>query len=422
MNDKNNTGLLRTLTLKDAVGVGLGAIIGAGIFVVTGIAAGVSGPAFLIGLLVAGIIAAFNGLSSAQLAAIYPDSGGTYEYGYKLINPTFGFSAGWMFLISKLAAGGVVAIGFGSYFYQLVPIGSPLIHSVIAVLLLTVINCFGIKKAGLLNLVIVTVTLFSLLYFVFSGIPKVNADNFKPFAPFGISGIAEATALLFFAFTGYARIATLAEEVAEPKKTIPKAIIITIITSILLYTAVSLVAIGVVGAGNMADSKSPLQMVAKSLTTPAINTVITIGASTAMLGVLLSQILGISRMMLAMGRRHDLPPIFQTIHNRYRVPHLGIVITGLIILLLTIFGTFEFVVRAATFTILLYYSITNIAALKQPRNEQIYGRVIPICGLIGCLTLSVSLPFKVIISGIGLLIIGFIVRFIFHKIYDRQEL
>ncbi|NGX85300.1 APC family permease [Aequorivita sp. KMM 9714] len=422
MNDNNNKGLLRTLTLKDAVGVGLGAIIGAGIFVVTGIAAGVSGPAFLIGLIAAGIIAAFNGLSSAQLAAIYPDSGGTYEYGYKLINPVFGFSAGWMFLISKLTAGGVVAIGFGSYFYQLVPIGSPLTLSVIAVVFLTIINFFGIKKAGLLNLVIVTVTLFSLLYFVFSGVPKVNPDNFKPFAPFGISGIAEAAALLFFAFTGYARIATLAEEVAEPKKTIPKAIIITIITSILLYAAVSVVAIGVIGAENMADSKSPLQMVAKSLTTPAINTVITIGASTAMLGVLLSQILGISRMMLAMGRRHDLPPVFQTIHNRYRVPHLGIVVTGLIILLLTIFGTFEFVVRAATFTILLYYSITNIAALKQPRKEQIYGRIIPICGLIGCLTMSVSLPFNVIISGIGLLIIGFMVRFLFHKIYDRREL
>ncbi len=422
MNDQNNKGLLRTLTLKDAVGVGLGAIIGAGIFVVTGIAAGVSGPAFLIGLLVAGFIAAFNGLSSAQLAAIYPDSGGTYEYGYKLINPVFGFSAGWMFLISKLAAGGVVAIGFGSYFYQLVPIGSPLTLSVTAVVFLTIINCFGIKKAGLLNLVIVTVTIISLLHLVFSGLPKVNPYNFKPFAPFGILGIAEAAALLFFAFTGYARIATLAEEVAEPKKTIPKAIIITIITSILLYAAVSVVAIGVIGAENMADSKSPLQIAAKSLTTPAINTVIIIGASTAMLGVLLSQILGISRMMLAMGRRNDLPPSFQTIHNRYRVPHLGIVITGLIILLLTIFGTFEFVVRAATFTILLYYSITNIAALKQPRKEQIYGRIIPICGLIGCLTMSVSLPFNVIISGIGLLIIGFMIRFLFHKMYDRREL
>lgn len=420
MNDLEDKGLLRMLTLKDAVGIGLGAIIGAGIFVVTGIAAGVSGPAFVIGLLVAGIIATFNALSSAQLAAIYPHSGGTYEYGYILINPIFGFSAGWMFLISKLAAGGVVAIGFGSYFYQLVPIASPITFSVLAVILLTAANYFGIKKAGILNLVIVTITLLSLLYLVFSGIPEVNPENFKPFAPFGISGIAEAAALLFFAFTGYARIATLAEEVAKPKKTIPKAIIITIVTAILLYSVISVVAIGVIGTENMASSTSPLQVVANALSTPGISSIITIGASTAMLGVLLSQILGISRVMLAMGRRNDLPPIFQRIHKRYRVPHIGIIITGITILLLTIMGSFEFIVRAATFTILLYYSITNIAAIRQPKKNQMYGRLIPIFGLVGCLAMSVSLPMNVAFSGIALLIAGFAVRFSIRKIYGQR--
>lgn len=421
MNGREDKGLLRLLTLKDAVGVGLGAIIGAGIFVVTGIAAGVSGPAFIVGLLVAGIIATFNALSSAQLAAIYPHSGGTYEYGYILINPSFGFSAGWMFLISKLAAAGVVAIGFGSYFYQLVPIASPVTFSVLAVILLTVANYFGIKKAGILNLVIVIVTLLSLLYLVFSGIPEVNIENFKPFAPFGVSGIAEAAALLFFAFTGYARIATLAEEVVEPKKTIPRAIIITIITAILLYVAVSIVAIGVIGTESMARSKSPLQVVADALTTPAISTIITIGASTAMLGVLLSQILAISRVMLAMGRRKDLPHFFETIHKRHRVPHIGIIITAMIILLLTVIGSFDFIVRSATFTILLYYSITNIAAIRQPKSERMYARIIPILGLLGCLVMSFSLPLNVIGSGVGLLVVGFIVRYLFHSNYEKYD-
>ena len=407
--------LLRVLTLKDAVGVGLGAIIGAGIFVVTGVAAGVSGPAFIVGLIIAGIIASFNGLSSAQLAAVYPHSGGTYEYGYRLLNPAFGFSAGWMFLLSKLSAAGVVAIGFGSYFYQLVPVASPIAISIIAVIFLTFANYFGIKKAGMLNLIIVSVTLLSLIYLVFSGIPVVKTENFKPFAPFGISGIAEASALLFFAFTGYARIATLAEEVRQPEKTIPRAVIITIITAIILYVAVSVVATGVIGTEKMAGSKSPLQVVAESLTTPAIKTVVTIGASTAMLGVLLSQILGISRMMLAMGRRNDLPPFFQAIHRKYKVPHIGILVTGAIILLLTIIGNFDFVVRAASFTILLYYSITNIAALKQPINEQIYGKAIPVLGLIGCVLMSVSLPLNVIITGVGLLLVGFLLRFLFRK-------
>jgi len=421
MKNLDNKGLLRSLTLKDAVGVGLGAIIGAGIFVVTGIAAGVSGPAFLVGLLVAGIIATFNALSSAQLASKYPHSGGTYEYGYILINPAFGFSAGWMFLVSKLAGAGFVALGFGSYFFQLMPIASPMTFSVLAVIFLTAANYFGIKKAGWLNLAIVAITLLSLIYLAFSGIPEVNFENFKPFAPFGISGIAEAAALLFFAFTGYARIATLAEEVVNPKKTIPKAIIITIVTAIILYSVISVVAIGVIGTENMANSTSPLQVVADALNTPAISSIITIGASTAMLGVLLSQILGISRVMLAMGRRNDLPPVFKSIHEKYRVPHIGILFTGLIILILTLIGSFEFIVRAATFTILLYYSITNLAAIKQPKKDRMYGRLIPILGLIGCLAMSASLPLNVVFSGVGLLLAGFLLRFLYHRIYGGQE-
>ena len=207
----------------------------------------------------------------------------------------------------------------------------------------------------------------------------------------------------------------------EPKKTIPKAIIITIVTAILLYAVISIVAIGVIGTENMANSTSPLQVVANALSTPAISIIVTIGASTAMLGVLLSQVLGISRMMLAMGRRRDFPPIFENIHTRYRVPHIGILITGIIILLLTLIGSFEFIVRAATFTILLYYSITNIAALKQPKKDRMYGKLIPIFGLIGCLVMSVSLPLNVILSGIGLLVVGFGIRFFFQKFYGRIE-
>lgn len=404
--------LKRVLGLKDAVGVGLGAIIGAGIFVVTGVAAGVSGASFLVGLMIAGIVASFNGLSSAQLAAVYPQSGGTYEYGYRLLSPVWGFSAGWMFIISKLSAAGVVAIGFGSYFYQLVPVLSPVIYSLIAVFLLTIANLSGIQKAGSINIVIVMVTVLSLLYFVFGGLFSVSSENFSPFAPNGVLGIAESTAILFFAFTGYARIATLAEEVREPRKTIPKAVIITIVSAVVLYAAVSFVAVGTVGAESMSHSRSPLQLAAEAMSAPGIGVIITLGASTAMLGVLLSQILGISRMLLAMGRRNDLPRFFEKIDGKTSVPNAGIVFTGVVIVAITLIGSFEFVVRSATFTILLYYSITNLSAIRQPGKEQIFGKIIPYLGLIGCLLMSVSLPFNVIISGIGVLVAGFGLRFL----------
>lgn len=408
--------LKRSLTLKDAVGVGLGAIIGAGIFVVTGVAAGISGPAFLIGLFIAGCIAACNALSSAQLAAQFPFAGGTYDYGNRLLNPLFGFSAGWMFLISKLSAGSVVAIGFGSYFYQLTGWGTPIILALAAIVFLTIANLLGIKKAGTLNLIIVGFTILSLLYLVFSGVPEIQSKNFTPFAPFGISGIAEATALLFFAFTGYARIATLAEEVKEPKTTIPKAIIITIVTAVILYGLVSVTAVGVIGFEAMGQSTSPLQLVAIELQTPLIQTIIALGACTAMLGVLLSQILGISRMFFAMGRNNDFFPVFQKTDVKRKVPVVAILFTAAVIVLLTYFGTFTFVLASAAFTILLYYSITNIVALKQDKKDRMYPDWVPVLGLAGCLAMAASLNLNVILSGIALLVSGFLFRWVLHRI------
>ncbi|MEO7674052.1 MAG: amino acid permease, partial [Pyrinomonadaceae bacterium] len=260
--------LRRDITLIDAVGIGLGAIIGAGIFVVTGVAAGVAGPAFIIGLIIAGIAATCNALSSAELAATYPQSGGTYEYGYQLLHPILGFAAGWMFLASKLAAGGTVALGFGAYFSQLVPAMPAQYAAIIAAILLTAANLFGIKKAGRFNTVIVAVTLLALVCFVIVGIPSFDLVNLSPFAPTGFFGIAESAALLFFAYTGYARIATLGEEVHEPKKTIPRAVIITIIISVILYLAVAMVAVGSVGSATLSQSSSPLQEASKTFPIP----------------------------------------------------------------------------------------------------------------------------------------------------------
>src|SRR5687767_10950580 len=194
---QSGPGLRRDLGLLDAVGVGLGAIIGAGIFVVTGVAAGVAGPAFLVGLLLAGIAATCNALSSAQLAATYPQSGGTYEYGYRVLHPWAGFAAGWMFLASKLAAGGTVALGFGSYLASLFPAVPPRPAAIAAALLVTLANYFGIKKAGRLNTAIVAVTLFVLAAFVLVGATRFDPANLRPFAPAGIPGILEAAALLF---------------------------------------------------------------------------------------------------------------------------------------------------------------------------------------------------------------------------------
>lgn len=409
------SGLRRDLRLIDAVGIGLGAIIGAGIFVVTGLAAGAAGAAFLLGLLIAAVAATCNALSSAELAATYPQSGGTYEYGYRLLHPAFGFSAGWVFLASKLMAGGTVAIGFGGYFSQLLPSVPSRVAAVSAATLLTIANLFGIKKAGRLNTLVVAITLLALIYFVIAGVPSFDAANLQPFAPAGWRGVAEASSLLFFAYTGYARIATLGEEVSEPQRTIPRAVIITIAISVILYIAVATVAVGAIGASAMANSPSPLQTAAQTFRLPLVFWVVGIGATTAMLGVLLSQIVGISRMMFAMARRNDLPRTLEHVGSAYGVPDYGILLSGFVIVLLSIFGTLKGVVAAAAFTILLYYSITNIAALRLDSANKLYPKWVAWLGLISCLLLGFSLRLTTILTGLGLLIIGFVLRWLFQK-------
>lgn len=234
-----SSGLRRELGLLDAVGIGFGAIVGAGIFVVTGIAAGIAGPALLVGLFLAGIAATANALSSAQLAATYPRSGGTYEYGYRVLSPWAGFTAGWMFLASKISAAGTVALGLAGYLGGLVPGLSPRVVAVGAVVAFTALNYFGVRRSSRANLAIVAVSLGSLLTFVVAGAGAFRVENLEPFAPAGWRGVLEAAALLFFAYTGYARIATLGEEVRDPRRTIPRAVLITIGGAVLLYFAVA---------------------------------------------------------------------------------------------------------------------------------------------------------------------------------------
>jgi APA family basic amino acid/polyamine antiporter len=412
--------LRRSLGLFDAVGIGLGAIIGAGIFVVTGVAAGIAGPAFLVGLLLAGVVATFNALSSAQLAATYPQSGGTYEYGYQVLHPWLGFAAGWMFLASKLAAGGTVALGFAGYLHALFPAIPQRPAAIAAILVLTVVNYFGVQKGGRLNTVIVSLTLAALIYFVVAGLPAFDSANLQPFEPNGPGSVLQSAALLFFAYTGYARLATLGEEVREPKQTIPRAIIVSLGVAAVLYAAVAVTAVGAVGAQALAETTSPLERAAAEFSLPGVTWVVGVGATTAMLGVLLSQVLGISRMLFAMGRRRDLPALLDHVHPRYGVPDRGIFVTGFFLILVALFGTLQVIVAAASFTILLYYSLTNLAALRMKREDKLFPSWVSVAGLASCLVLATTLQPRVIASGLGLLVVGFVLRWLYHRLARRD--
>jgi basic amino acid/polyamine antiporter, APA family len=407
--------LRRDLGLIDAVGIGFGAVIGAGIFVVTGVAAGIAGPSLLLSLVIAGIAATCNALSSAQLAAEFPQAGGTYEYGYRLLGPRTGFAAGWLFLSSKIAAAGTVALGLGGYVGSIVPDVSPRIFAVVAVAAFTALNYFGVRRSSRANMVIVVISLASLIAFVLGSIGSVRMSHLTPFAPRGWRGILEAAAILFFAYTGYARIATIAEEVQNPRRTIPRAIIITVIGALVLYLAVAFAALGLAGAAELAGTTAPLQSAASASRHAWLPIAISVGGVTAMLGVIFSQVLGLSRMVFAMARRGDLPKGLARVHPKYSVPGRAVIAVGVIAGIVAAAGSLRTIASSAAFTILIYYGIANIAALRMRREAKLFPDIVPATGLIACAVLAISLPPSIIASGAALLIAGFAARYVIRR-------
>lgn len=400
-----NTQLQRRLSLLDSVFLGLGAILGAGVFVVTGVAAQVAGPAMLVGFFIAGLVALCNALSVVQLAKIYPVSGGTYAYAGEEIHSLAGFAAGWMFLTSKLAAAAVVAISFANYVQAIFPIVSVRFTALGLIVVLTGLNFLGIKKASLFNTLIVLFTISVLMFFGLMGLPRVSLANFIPFAPRGFGGILQAASLLFFAYTGYARIATLGEEVENPRINIPRAILIALGGSSILYLLVSFALLGTTPANQVAAG-SPIGAAARQWGIPWLELLIPTGAVTAMVSVHLGQLLGISRMFFAMARNGDLPRMLSRISAERDIPHISLLLTGGIVLVLVALTEFFSIVSIASFAILVYYGLANASALRLAPEQRLYPRYISWIGLVSCSVLAISLARNTILTGMLVLFLG----------------
>lgn len=414
--------LSRVVRLPGAVLLGLGSIVGTGAFVSIGIAAGVAGSSVVIAIFLAGLLATCNGLSSAQLAADHPVSGGTYEYGYRYLNPTLGFTAGWMFMAAKSASAATAALGLAGYLLDAVGLAglTPRIaFGVGAVIAVTALVWRGTRSSNRANAVIVSVTLATLALFVVTGIPAASegaAVNLRGVLPGrdGYRALLEATALMFVAYTGYGRIATLGEEVRDPRRTIPRAIVVTLIVSALLYVSVGVVAVGSVGAEALADmtarTAAPLEEAASLIAGPVVAKALALGAITAMLSVLLNLVLGLSRVLLAMARRGDVPTRLATVDESRSSPTAAVVTVGVIIGALVLVGDVKTTWSFSAFTVLVYYALTNLAALRLPPEARRFPRWISLAGLVGCLGLAFWVEAWIWAVGLALIGVGFVWR------------
>ena len=405
--------LKRTLGLPGALVMGLGSMVGTGVFVSIGLAAGVAGPAVLPAIALAAFVALCNGMSSAQLAAAHPVSGGTYEYGYKYLRPELGFSAGWMFLLAKSASAATAALGFSGYLLHQFNLADRLplrLPALIIIGLMTLLVKSGLRRSNTLNTLVVSLTLLSLVAFVVSVAPGyLLLENLR----FSLSDLwsphfLKGCALMFVAYTGYGRIATMGEEIRDPRKNIPRAILLVMAVTAGLYLSVALSAVGAVSAEALGDmtrrGAAPLEMILSTLGKPKMASLITLGALSAMLGVLLNLILGLSRVLLAMGRRGDMPALFAKL--RHDNPEAAVIAVGIFIALIALPGNVQLSWSFSAFTVLIYYAITNLSALRLSPADRLYPRFFSWTGLAACLFLAFQVDLHIWSIGLGLLLFG----------------
>ncbi len=375
-----------TLGLYDATAIGIGAIIGAGIFVVTGIAAGLAGPALVISMVVAAFVSLFTALSFVELTAWLPTEGGVYEYASRLFSPFAGFLAGWMWVVSYIFVGPAVSLAFSYYFTALVPIvDSRLVAAVICVVF-TLLNYAGIRHSAAFNNMLVLAKVLILLVFSAVGLFYLKASNFTPFMA-SATGVFYGAYFIFFAYSGFARIAVLAEEVKDAKRVVPRSIVLALLTSTAIYLLVGVVAVGLIGAENLGKSKSPLAEAISAVGSPALTYVVSLGGLLATASVLLTSILGVSRMAFAMARNGDLPSVLSKLHSRYGTPYYSILIVGSIMIVLTVSADLTGVVAVSTFASLFYYALANVSALRLKADVRVYPKILPAVGLATCLIL-----------------------------------
>ncbi|WP_066911967.1 APC family permease [Mycobacterium interjectum] len=398
-----NPELRRSLGVFDAVVIGLGSMIGAGIFAALGPAARAAGSGLLVGLALAAVVAYCNATSSARLAALYPASGGTYVYGRQRLGEFWGYLAGWGFVVGKTASCAAMALTVGSYAW---PAQAHAV-AVAAVVALTAVNYAGMQKSAWLTRVIVAVVLAVLAAVVVAAFTSrsVGADHLR-LTGVTAGGVIQAAGLLFFAFAGYARIATLGEEVRDPARTIPRAIPLALGIALAVYALVAVAALSALGPRRLADSPAPLSDAVRVAGIGWLVPVVGVGATVAAVGSLLALILGVSRTTLAMARDHHLPHVLTAVHPRFRVPHRAELVIGAIVSVSAAIVDLRGAIGFSSFAVLIYYAVANASAFTLRPDEGRPRRAIPVIGLIGCVVLAFAMPPSSVLAGAIVLGIG----------------
>lgn len=408
------TKLKRSLGLFDSTLLGLGAIIGAGIYVVIGIAAGLAGPAVVLSIILAGIAAGLSSMSFSELGSSMPREGGPYEFSHKIISPFMGFMNGWLWLSANIITSAAVSLGFAGYLVSIFPFLPIKLVAITALLFFSVLNIIGVKQSAQVNDALVILKVLLLALFVVMGAGSIKLSNFSPFLPLGSMGVLQAAAMMFFAYTGYARVTTVAEEVKDPGRTIPASIFISLLISTIIYILTGFVTVGLEDWKLLGTSSSPLALAISNTGIPWAVGIVSLGAMLATMSVMLTSIFGVSRVMFAMARNNELPKKISEIHKTRRTPVYSIIISTIITILFAYFFDLELIVGMTSLTILIVHGITNISAIlsriRYPNLERPFKIPLfplpPVLGALFCFGLALTLPPNSWIMGLATIGLG----------------
>ena len=400
--------LRRRLGFGDALLLGLGSMLGAGVFAAFGPAAGAAGSGLLLALIIAAVLAYANATSSAQLAAVHPQAGGTYLYGRRQLGPVWGFAAGWAFVVGKIASCAAMALTAGAYAWPAHPRPVALVVAVG----LTAVNYTGITKTARLTRVLVAVTVGALTLVVIGtlGGGATDVARFRPVTGTSTYGVLQAAGLLFFAFAGYARIATLGEEVRDPARTIPRAISAALGTVVVIYALVAVGVLTVLGPERLAASVAPLEEAVRAGSLHAWAPLVRVGAVAASLGVLASLLAGVGRTVFAMARDRELPGALAAVHPRFDVPHRAGLCVGATVVAIVAVADVRGAIGFSSLGVLVYYAIANASAWTLPGPVRRWLRPVAALGLCGALVLAVTLPVSSVLTGTAVLLAGLAAR------------
>jgi len=419
--------LRRDLGLLEATVAGVGIIIGAGIYVLIGRAAGHAGNAVWISFVISAVVAFLTGLSYAELSSIYDDDSGEYSYVQHTFGKRAGFIVGYLVMFAGVVGCATVSLGFAGYFNSMLNINNNIITALIAILIFTIINLFGIKKTMTLNTIFTSVSIVGLFMIIIMATPMLGSVDYMDYT--SITGILKASSLIFFAYLGFDSVVQLSEETKNPKKNIPKALLLSILISTVIYILVAFASVSVIGWDVLSNSDSPLALVAETVLGSKAGLTLTVIALVSTSNTILLELIAVSRMIYGMSQNYKKIDFLSEVNKITNTPHRAVILTALLIGLFVLTGNIETVAETTNFAVFIIFGMINLSLIKsryiKHKKEQFHepfniGKF-PIFGLLGFLSvlfLMFNLEKQVMLIGLGIIIFGFI---LYELIKDKKK-